>query len=95
MRRGEGDGLTFVQWATAVLANSLGRYDEALEAARQAAADSRGVWFSVWGLVELIEAATRTGEAESADGVLDRLAESTRASGSDWALGIEAARARS
>jgi DNA-binding CsgD family transcriptional regulator len=93
VRRGEGEGLTFVQWATAVLANSLGRYDEALEAARQAAADSRGVWFSIWGLVELIEAATRTGPAESADGVLERLAESTRASGSDWALGI-AARSR-
>jgi DNA-binding CsgD family transcriptional regulator len=90
LRRGEGEGLTFVQWATAVLANGLGRYDEALDAARQAGADSREVWFSTWGLVEQIEAATRTGQADDTGGALERLAESTRVSGSDWALGIEA-----
>src|SRR5258708_31277757 len=35
-RRGEGGGLTFVQWATAVLYNGLGRYERALAAAQQA-----------------------------------------------------------
>ena len=35
-RRGEGEGLNFVQWASAVLCNSLGRYEEALAAAQQA-----------------------------------------------------------
>jgi DNA-binding CsgD family transcriptional regulator len=90
LRRGEGEGLTFVQWATAVLANGLGRYDEALDAARQAGADSREVWFSTWGLVEQIEAATRTSQADDTGGALERLAESTRVSGTDWALGIEA-----
>jgi DNA-binding CsgD family transcriptional regulator len=90
VRRGEGEGLTFVQWATAVLANALGRYDEALDAGRQAGADSREVWFSTWGLVEQIEAATRTGHADDMGDVLERLAESTRVSGSNWALGIEA-----
>ncbi len=39
---------------------------------------------------EFIEAAARSGRAEGADDVLKRLAESTRASGTDWALGIEA-----
>ena len=39
---------------------------------------------------EFIEAAARSGRAEGADDALKRLAESTRASGTDWALGIEA-----
>ncbi len=34
-RRGAGQALTMIQWAAAVLYNSLGRYDEALVAARQ------------------------------------------------------------
>ena len=33
VRRGEGEGLTFVHWATAVLYNGLGRYEDALAAA--------------------------------------------------------------
>ena len=90
MRRGEGEGLTFVQWATAVLYNGLGRYEDALAAAQQAAEASREQWFSTWGLVELIEAATRSGQADRAADALKRLSEATRASGSDWALGIEA-----
>lgn len=46
---------------------------------------------SAWGvLVELIEAATRSGQAERAADALQQLAETARASGTDWALGIEA-----
>lgn len=41
-------------------------------------------------LVELIEAATRSGRPERADDALQRLMETTRASGTDWAVGIEA-----
>jgi DNA-binding CsgD family transcriptional regulator len=45
---------------------------------------------SIWVRPELIEAAARTGHAsEAADG-LALLVEATRASGTDWALGIEA-----
>ena len=33
-RRGEGEGLTFVHWAAAVLYNSLGHYEEALAVAQ-------------------------------------------------------------
>src|SRR5262249_39373660 len=39
-RRGGGEGLSFFQWASAVLYNGLGRYDQALSAAQQAAEDS-------------------------------------------------------
>jgi DNA-binding CsgD family transcriptional regulator len=90
VRRGEGVGLTFVGWAAAVLYNGLGRYDEALAAAERAAEDPDELFFSLWAAVELIEAAARTGVPERAACALERLSESTRASGSDWALGIEA-----
>jgi DNA-binding CsgD family transcriptional regulator len=45
---------------------------------------------AAWSLVELIEAAARTGQAERAIGALHWLSEATRASGTDWALGVEA-----
>jgi hypothetical protein len=44
----------------------------------------------LWAAVELIEAATRIGVPENAADALERLSDSTRASSSDWALGIEA-----
>src|SRR5690348_2212484 len=44
-RRGEGGGLSSVQWAAAVLWNSLGRYEEALAAAQRASEESPAVRF--------------------------------------------------
>ena len=41
-------------------------------------------------MVELIEAAARSGKAELAVDALGRLSQTTAASGTDWALGIEA-----
>jgi DNA-binding CsgD family transcriptional regulator len=89
-RRGQGAWLTFAQWATAVLHNSLGRYEQALAAAEQASQDSRALPPANWAIVELIEAATRSGVPERAAPALQRLSQMTRASGTDWALGIEA-----
>jgi DNA-binding CsgD family transcriptional regulator/tetratricopeptide (TPR) repeat protein len=89
-RRGEGAGLTFLSWAAAVLYNSLGRYEEALAAAQQAGDDQHELLFSTWAAAEMVEAATRSGVPEQALSALHRLAESTGASGTDWALGIEA-----
>jgi DNA-binding CsgD family transcriptional regulator len=89
-RRGSGQGLSFVQWGIAVLCNGLGRYEQALAAAQQASEDTRAQFVSNWAIAELIEAATRTGMSERAVGALDRLSAMTRASGTDWALGIEA-----
>jgi tetratricopeptide (TPR) repeat protein len=86
----EGIGLTFVQWATAVLCNGLGRYEQALAAAHQASADSPARRFTGRALSEVVEAATRTGAPEHAADALRRLAESTGASGTDWGLGVEA-----
>ena len=89
-RRGEGIGITVTEWAKAVLYNGLGRYDEALAAAEKGSEYRDEPGLAIWSLVELIEAATRTGQLEHAAGALRRLAESTSAAGTDWALGIEA-----
>jgi DNA-binding CsgD family transcriptional regulator len=90
VRRDEGWGLTFIHWMTAVLHNGLGRYEEALAAGQQAGEDTHPSWWRNWGLVELIEAAARCGKAELAADALDRLSQTTVASGTDWALGVEA-----
>jgi DNA-binding CsgD family transcriptional regulator len=91
VRRGEGQGgLTFVHWVTAVLHNGLGHYEQALTAAQQAAEDTHASWWRNWGSVELIEAAARSGKAELAVDALAQLSETTGASGTDWALGVEA-----
>jgi DNA-binding CsgD family transcriptional regulator len=88
--RGEGLGLAIIRWASAVLYNGLGRYEEALAAAQEASAYPPELLFYTWGLVELIEAAVRSGRPQSADEALLRLSDKTRASGTDWALGLEA-----
>jgi DNA-binding CsgD family transcriptional regulator len=87
--RGEGMGLTLAQWATASLNNGLGRYEDALTAAEQAAQDPHELWFSTWTLVELIEAAARSEKTERAASAFELLSEAARASGTGWALGIE------
>jgi hypothetical protein len=66
--RREGSALTAAAWATAVLGNGLGRYDEALTAAEQASEDPDELGFATWALVELIEAAARTGSPGRAAG---------------------------
>jgi DNA-binding CsgD family transcriptional regulator len=86
--RGEGQWLTAVHWATAMLNNGLGRYDEALAAAEQGSEYPDELGLATWSMVELIEAAARTGQAERATGALRRLAEITSAAGTDWALGV-------
>jgi hypothetical protein len=60
-RRGEGRALSLMDWAAAVLCNSLGRYKEALAAAQRASEDSLAVQFTGWALVELVEAAVHSG----------------------------------
>ena len=88
--RGEGLGLTLAQWVTAAMHNGFGRYDEAFVAASEATRNPRELWFSSFGLVELIEAASRSGRTQQAAEALGVLLESTDASGTPWALGVEA-----
>ncbi len=86
---GQGVSVTVAHWVAAVLYNGLGRYEEALAAARQAC-EHKHIYISMWALPELIEAAVRTGNPRIADDVFERLTGTTRAGGTDFGLGIEA-----
>jgi DNA-binding CsgD family transcriptional regulator len=87
---GEGLGVQFAHWATAVLFNGLGRYGEALVAARQASDAARELFISHWALAELVEACVRSGNSDLAAEALERLVDAPSASGTDWGLGIVA-----
>lgn len=87
--RGQGMALSMIGCAHAVLLNGLGRYDEALRAAERACARDELSLFAL-ALVELVEAGVRCGRPDDAAEGLRRLTERTRASGTDWALGLEA-----
>jgi DNA-binding CsgD family transcriptional regulator len=89
-RRGEGVGITFAEWANAVLNNGLGRYPDALAAAQRATAYQEDQGTVIWPSVELIEAAVRSGAPEAAAQTYHRYAAMTSASGTDWALGLQA-----
>ena len=86
---GQGAAVTWAHWVAAVLHNGLGRYQEALAAARQATGH-RLVHLSMWALPELVEAAARTGNTGLAGDALDQLSEWTQAGRTDWGLGVEA-----
>jgi DNA-binding CsgD family transcriptional regulator len=89
--RGEGVGLTVHYWASALLDNGLGRYEDASKAATLAAENADGLAASAsWGLAELVEASTRSGDADAGRDALDRLSTITQACATDWALGVEA-----
>jgi ATP/maltotriose-dependent transcriptional regulator MalT len=73
-----------------VLYNGLGRYADALVAAQRSSEHPEELVFSTWGLFELIEGATRSGKPDLAADALTQLLDATRASGTDWALGVDA-----
>jgi DNA-binding CsgD family transcriptional regulator len=83
-------GLAIIRWASALQYNGLGRYDEALVAAQEASENPHELLFSTRGLIELIEAAVRSGKRELAVEGLVRLSQTTAASKTDCAFGIEA-----
>ena len=94
-RRGEGLGLAVAERARAVLHNGLGSYAEAMVAAQRAFRDQhypgvRHPGVANWAAAELIEAAARSGMGETAADAYRWIAEMTRASGTNWALGVEA-----
>ena len=88
--RGEGLALSATHWARAVLLNGLGRYEEAFAAAERGSAHVDDMGFYNWSLAELVEGAVRSGHGDRGRAALSRLCDTTRAAGTDWALGIEA-----
>jgi len=81
--------LNFATYASSVLYNGQGRHDEARDAARQVfERDQLG--YGPFVVPELAEAASRTGDVTLVRVVLEWLSQRTRATPSEWALGIEA-----
>jgi DNA-binding CsgD family transcriptional regulator/tetratricopeptide (TPR) repeat protein len=89
-RRGEGVGLSVLDWAEAVLYNGLGHYEQAHAAAARVAVHPQDLGASNWGMAELIEAAVRAGSPEHAAEAHSRLEVMARVTGSEWALGLVA-----
>ena len=87
---GAGFAVQWAHWATALLCNGLGRYEEALVAARQAWDDFPDWFVSIWATSELIEAASRLGRPDLGTEPLAHLVASANVGGNDWALGIAA-----
>ena len=87
--RGEGSAFGLLLGLSALLHNGYGQYGKALAAARQAC-EHEDVMAYGWALVELVEAGVRDGQPDEAAAALDRLSERTQASGTEWALGVEA-----
>ena len=86
---GQGLAVNIALAARATLYNGLGQYDKARSSSRLAN-DQPPDWGSHLTLHELVEAAARSGEASVAAEALERLSESAKPSGTDWALGVEA-----
>ncbi|MFI7453103.1 LuxR C-terminal-related transcriptional regulator [Nonomuraea sp. NPDC049714] len=87
---GEGKVATATQWANAVLYNGLGRYEEAYVAAERGCKHPKELGLSTWSMIELVEAAARSGRPARAAAAAQLLDEMAQASGTDWALGISA-----
>ncbi|OOC05620.1 helix-turn-helix transcriptional regulator [Amycolatopsis azurea] len=86
---GIGQMTANVHWAAAVLNNGLADYPAALAAARQAT-EPGDLFLAGVALPELVEAAVRCGERESAMSALESLTERTTPSGTPWGLGVTA-----
>ena len=84
-----GRATVLTEYAKAVLYNGLGRYEHAVAAAQRACA-CEDLGFFGWARLELVEAGARSHARTVATGALRDLDERTRASGTDWALGVRA-----
>ena len=87
--RGEGRVISQAEYARALLYNGLGRYGEALGAARRAC-EHEDLGLFGWALTEMVEAARRSADRDAAAAALGQLEERTSAAGTDLALGIQA-----
>ncbi|XTP33651.1 AAA family ATPase [Mycobacterium sp. TJFP1] len=90
--RGEGAAIAQAQFSAAILHTGLRQYDKAF-AACSSALEYDDIALRGYILVEMVEAAIRSGHRSAAHAALDELAERAAASGSDSALGL-AARSR-
>src|SRR5690606_36377492 len=89
--RGEGYALTVANMAEALVYNGSGRYDEAVEAARGELPYAHELGHAMRTLLELVEAASRTGDRARRSEAVERLRALTAPVGeSEWALAVTA-----
>ncbi|MFG1997231.1 LuxR C-terminal-related transcriptional regulator [Actinoplanes sp. NPDC048988] len=91
--RGEGLGVDHARWCTAILNNGLGRYREAMAAARPADPSAPGLLMATWMLPERVEAAVRCGERAVALAAVAEFESTAHPGEHGWGRGL-AARSR-
>jgi DNA-binding CsgD family transcriptional regulator len=87
--RGQGRLVDLAAYASALLYNGLGRYDDALDDARQAFEHDQ-LGYGPFVVPELAEAASRTGDIGLLRAALEWLSEYSQVRPTEWALGLEA-----
>jgi DNA-binding CsgD family transcriptional regulator len=95
LAKGEGISIAVAEWTRAVLHNGQGNYREATAAAQQALhhqeyPELHYPGIANWAAAELIEAASRSGMLEEAREAVEWISEMASASGTNWALGVQA-----
>jgi DNA-binding CsgD family transcriptional regulator len=87
---GQGRIVTFCDYASSVLYNSLGRHDLAVPAARSVFDRDVVGGYQLMAISELAEAAARTGDTELLATAYERMSERALVTPTNWALGLEA-----
>jgi DNA-binding CsgD family transcriptional regulator len=80
---------SFYEHSRAVVYNAAGRYEAALAAA-QRSCELHPLGTHSWALIDLVEAAARSGDQEWARAAFDQLKARTRLVSTEWGLGLEA-----
>ena len=88
-QRSDATGISIACWAQGLFNNSMGRYEEAFAWTIRALPLYQQLHASsVWVLVELVEAASRTNRPADARAALSQLALATHSTGTQWGLGV-------
>ncbi|MEV5828620.1 AAA family ATPase [Spirillospora sp. NPDC052242] len=86
--RGEGYGLSAVNFAETLLYNGLGRFAEVVVSGRRELPYTHELSHAMRVLGELVEAAAHTGDTALAEQAFEQLAGVTRPVGTNWALAV-------
>jgi DNA-binding CsgD family transcriptional regulator len=84
---GNAQTLKHAKWGSAILYNGTRQYDRAVAAGKEAMMHPAD-WGTHFYFHELVEAAVRAAEPDTARATLERLEQTAEPSGTDWAIGI-------
>ncbi|MFD5721720.1 AAA family ATPase [Streptomyces sp. NPDC127036] len=88
--RGEGYGLSAVNFAEAILYNGLGRFADTVTSGSRELPYTHELSHAMRTLLELVEAATHTGDRALAEHAYEKLDSVTRPVGTNWAAAVSA-----